>query len=176
MRPLSVLPVVALILIWALALWLWPDLPERIPLHFDGAGRPDRFGDKTLLSWFGLPTLATVFALVFAFVLPPWIVSLARRNSKYLNVPDRAQFEKLPPEARVRATRPVTSMLIVLATEITLLFGVIQYGTARVASGAWEKLPTAMVFGALGILVATSLLWLPFVGRGVRNEVQRART
>jgi uncharacterized membrane protein len=174
MRPLTALPVAGLILQWNLALWLWPTLPESIPLHFDGAGTPDRFGPRTALDWFLLPGVATLLVLLFAFVLPPWITSLARRDSPYLNVPHRAELSKLTPEARARAVEPVVRMLIVLATELTLLFSVLQYGSARVASDAWQKLPTAMVFGALGLLLATTLLWLPFLGRGVRRELERA--
>lgn len=175
MRPLTVLPVAALILIWGLALWLWPQLPERIPMHFDGAGRPDRFSPRTPTNWFLLPALATAFVVVFTFVLPAWIARLARSDSPYLNVPRRAELSQLTPEARVRAMQPVGTMLTVLATELTLLFAVIQYGSAKVASGAWEKLPTAMVFGALGVLLATTAVLLPLLGRGVRREIERAR-
>jgi uncharacterized membrane protein len=175
MRPLSILPVSALILLWVVSMWLWPGLPEQIPLHFDGAGRPDRMGERSALHWFLLPGVATLMALVFTFVLPMWIAYLARRDSPYLNVPQRAELSKLSPEARVRAVEPVTSMLMVVAAEVTLLFALMQYGTARVASGTWQKLPTTMVFGALGLLVATTLVWLPLLGRGVRRELERAR-
>lgn len=175
MRPLSVLPVSALILLWVVSVWLWPALPEQIPLHFDGAGRPDHFGERNALNWFLLPGIATLLALLFAFVLPPWIAYLARRDSPYLNVPQRAELSKLSPEARVRAVEPVASMLMVIAAEVTLLFAVLQYGTAQVASGVWPELPTTMVFGALGLLVATTLVWLPLLGRGVRRELERAR-
>lgn len=175
MRPLSVLPVAALILLWGLALWLWPELPETIPLHFDGGGQPDRFGARTPLNWFLLPGLATLFVLLFAFVMPPWIASLARSDSPYLSMPQRAELSRLAPEARVRAVEPVASMLIVLAAEVTLLFAVLLYGTAQVARGSWNALPTAMVFGTLGVLLSTTVLWLPFLGRGVRRELERAR-
>jgi len=175
MRPLSVLPVAALILMWGLALWLWPELPETIPLHFDGSGTPDRFGARTPLNWFLLPGIASLFVVLFALVMPPWIASLARRDSPYLNVPQRAEFSQLTPEARVRAVEPVVNMLIVLATEVTLLFALLQYGTFQVARGAWVTLPTAMMFGTLGVLIATAVLWLPFLGRGVRRELERAR-
>jgi len=175
MRPLSVLPVSALIVLWSVSVWLWPGLPEQIPLHFDGAGSPDRFGARSALHWFLLPGVATLMVLLFAFVLPLWIAYLARRDSPYLNVPQRAELSKLTPEARVRAVEPVASMLMVVAAELSLLFALLQFGTAQVAKGSWEQLPTAMVFGTLGVLVATTLIWLPFLGRGVRSELERLR-
>lgn len=173
MRPLSVLPVTTLALLWCVSLWLWPQLPEQIPLHFDGEGTPDRFGARSLVNWFLLPGLGTLLVALFSFVLPPWIVALARRDSPYLNVPQRAELSKLSPEARVRAVQPVGSMLMVIAAEVALLFTLLQFGTARVASGAWQKLPTTMAFGAVGVLVATTLVWLPLLNRGVRRELER---
>lgn len=176
MRPLALLPATALVLLWALALWLWPQLPEQIPLHFDGAGAPDRFGARTAWNWFLLPGIATILVGLFAFALPPWIALLAKRNAPYLNVPRKEDFARLDPAARVRAVGPVNAMLQVIAAELALLFGVILYGTERVASGRWESLPTAMVFGALGVLLATTLLWIPFLRGAVERELERARS
>jgi len=174
MRPLSLLPLTALVLLWSLALWLWPDLPERIPLHFDGSGAPDRYGAKTPWNWFLLPGIATLLVGLFSFVLPPWIESLAARNSVWLNVPRRADFVRLDPAARVRAVRPVHAMLLSISAELALLFAALLWGTARVASGAWERLPTALVLGAFGLLLATTLVWLPFLRGAVRRELERA--
>lgn len=173
MRRLALLPATALVILWALALWLWPTLPERIPLHFDATGAPDRFGARTAWNWFLLPGIATVLVGLFAFALPPWIVSLARGNSPYLSVPRKADFERLDPPARVRAVGPVIDMLQVIAAELALLFAVILYGSAQVAKEAWPGLPTAMVLGAFGVLLATVLLWLPLSGRAIERELAR---
>lgn len=174
MRPLVLLPAFALVALWATALLLWPELPERIPLHFDATGTPDRYGARTAANWFLLPGLGTGLVLLFAFALPPWVTHLARSNASTLSVPRRADFGRLAPEARVRAIQPVCTMLIVLATEMTALFGMLLVGTARVASGAWKVLPTAMVFGAVGLLLATGVLWIPVLNGAVRRELERA--
>ena len=42
------------------SLWVWPDLPERIPTHFGIDGRPDAGAEPTVLSWFGL----VIFAII----------------------------------------------------------------------------------------------------------------
>jgi hypothetical protein len=39
----------------------WPDLPSRVPVHFDLTGRPDGFGSKTNL--LGLPATAVLLYL-----------------------------------------------------------------------------------------------------------------
>jgi len=172
-RPLVLVPVTALVVLWSVALWLWPGLPERIPLHFDGSGTPDRFGARTIANWFLLPGIGSAFVGLFAFVLPPWITGLARRNASYLSVPRREEFARLAPEARARAVQPVIAMLLVLAAEIALLFTTILVGTARVASGAWERLPTALMFACFGLLVATALIWLPLLRGAVQRELEQ---
>jgi uncharacterized membrane protein len=44
--------------IWALPLINYFDLPEIIPIHFNGAGKADRFGNKTHI--FVLPIISTL--------------------------------------------------------------------------------------------------------------------
>jgi uncharacterized membrane protein len=174
MRPLALLPAASLVFLWTLALWLWPHLPEQIPLHFDGAGAPDRFGARTPWNWFLLPGIATALVGLFAFALPPWIASLARNNSAYLSVPRKEDFARLTPDARVRAVSSVGVMLQVIAAELALLFSVMLYGTERVANGVWPGLPTAMVFGAFGLLLSTTLVWLPLFLKAVERELAQA--
>lgn len=47
-----------LVLILAASAWLWPQLPERIPMHFDFAGNVNRYGSRAV--WFLLPAVALV--------------------------------------------------------------------------------------------------------------------
>ena len=44
--------------LWILVLVAYGELPEQVPMHFDAAGNPDRWGDKAEL--FMLPALATL--------------------------------------------------------------------------------------------------------------------
>ena len=174
MRASAVLAFVMLAALWLVALWLWPGLPARIPSHFDAAGQPDGHLPRSVIAWFFLPSLATLVGLAFAFALPAWIRSMAAKNAPYLNVPRKRDFAALDPAARVRAVGPLIVMLRLVSAEVTLLFGVILLGSARVASGAWQRLPQMLVWAPVLIVLATALLSLPFGAAAVRRELARA--
>lgn len=54
---------VLILLLWALSIWFYTQLPEIIPVHFNGAGVVDKYGNKVTL--FVLPFVGTfVFALL----------------------------------------------------------------------------------------------------------------
>jgi len=155
---------------WGLAGYAWPKLPERIPQHFDLAGHPDRWSERGLGSWFLLPLLATALGLLFGWLLPRWISHLAEHSPHWINVPDRERFLALDAPARRRALEPLLALLCVLACEITLLFAWIQYGSLRVATGDWARLPSWIVLVAIAALVATALAVLPIARRALDRE------
>lgn len=170
----TLLPLVALTGLWGLALWLWPGLPERIPVHFDGAGVPDRVVARSAVAWFLLPAIGSAIVLLFALALPAWILRLAQADSPLLSVPRRAEFTRLDPAARQRAILPMAVLLDVIAAEVALLFALILLGSARVASGAWQVLPPVLVWLPVVVLLATALGSVPFGRRAVERELRRA--
>lgn len=174
MRAFAALPIVGLVVLWSLALWLWPSLPERLPMHFDLQGTPDRYEQRSPTAWFLLPGLATVLAGAFAWLLPPWLLRLARHNSHLLKVPDRNRFRALPTEGRVRALAPTVAMLRLLAAEITLLFAYVLLGTHAVATGAASRLSSLPILLATVAIAATALGSIPFCTRAVRREAAAA--
>lgn len=168
MTALLVLSVAAL---WTLAVTAWPDLPEQVPTHFDVGGRPDAWAAPGFASWFLLPTLATGMVLLMGVGLPRWVVGMARRNSSLLNMPQKARFQALPEEARVRAVAVAAKGLQRVALLVTALFGWILYGTNEVAHGRWEALPSTVMFTVVGLLVAQSLWLIVAASRAVSREV-----
>ncbi len=160
---------------WALAAWLWPDLPARFPVHFDASGNPDGWAAKSALAWFALPGLGTLFALILGLGLPAWVVAMARSNSPWLNVPNKKAFTALPEDARVRAVTGPARWLVVLAIVLQALFAWIVFGGARVASGEWRALPSWPSWGLVAAVVACALVQAFAGARAVRREVQRAR-
>lgn len=56
----------ALGLLWLAAFWVYSQLPEIIPTHFNGAGEIDGYGPKYSLLF--LPGLATIFILLFVLL------------------------------------------------------------------------------------------------------------
>lgn len=171
MTALLVLSVAAL---WTLAVTAWPDLPEQVPTHFDVGGRPDAWAAPGFASWFLLPTLATGMVLLMGVGLPRWVVGMARRNSSLLNMPQKARFQALPEEARVRAVAVAAKGLQRVALLVTALFGWILYGTNEVAHGRWEALPSTVMFTVVGLLVAQSLWLIVAASRAVSREVAAA--
>lgn len=166
----------ALLGLWGCALWLWPSLPARIPVHFDASGLPDRVVERSAGAWFLLPGIGTAMGLAFAFALPAWILRLAANNSPFLNVPRKQDFARLSPAARQRAIVPMIVLLRMIAAETALVFGLILWGSARVASGAWSVLPPTLVWGSIGVLTATALVSLSFSRRAVERELAHAGT
>ena len=171
MTALLVLSVAAL---WTLAVTAWPDLPEQVPTHFDVGGRPDAWAAPGFASWFLLPTLATGMVALMGVGLPRWVVGMARRNSSLLNMPQKARFQALPEEARVRAVAVAAKGLQRVALLVTALFGWILYGTNEVAHGRWEALPSTVMFTVVGLLVAQSLWLIVAASRAVSREVAAA--
>lgn len=168
MSSLLLLSVAAL---WTLAATAWPDLPEQIPTHFDFGGRPDAWAAPGFASWFLLPTLATGMVALMGLGLPRWLVGLARRNSPLLNMPQRARFQALSEESRVRAASTMASGLQRVALLVAALFGWILYGTNEVAHERWEALPPSGLFGVVGLLVAQALWLVVSASRAVSREV-----
>ncbi len=167
--------VVALSGIWILAAVLWPELPERIPLHFAAHGTPDRWGEATALNWFLLPGVATAMAPFFALVerLAPL---LARRRPGLLNVPRRKEFVALPVDARVRALRPVSALLWGTPAPITGIFTYALWITHAVAMGRETGGTGFIIVTGAGVVaaVAWTAVCIVLTARAIREETRGA--
>lgn len=174
MRWSGALLLFSLALCIGLACMWWPAVPARVPLHFDFAGDPDRYGERGFWSWFLLPTLAVGVALLFGVLLPRWIDWLAERDPALINVPDKQRFLALDVERRRQALRPMLALLRVLGAQIALLFTLVQYATLQVARGTWTRLPTALMLAAIAVLVVTALGSIPLARRAVERAASGA--
>jgi ABC-type Na+ efflux pump permease subunit len=150
------LAILALMAVWALAVALWPRLPERFPVHYDIRGVPDRWDTRDPLSWYALPLIDTVLSALLLLV-GAFIPGFAARWPELVNVPQKEKFVRLPPEARARALRPAQSMLAVLVFLMNGLFVYLVWGSWAVATGqrstlgAWIMIP--FFAGVIGLLV-----------------------
>jgi hypothetical protein len=161
----------ALLAVWGIAIAEWPALPARVPIHFDLAGRADGWMAKSAWTWFALPLPGTVLGLGFGFLLPHWMVALARRNSRWLDMPRKAQFTALPAAARERAVRAPARWLLALACLLEVLLAFVILGSAEVARGDWDVLPTWPAFALVGALLACAAALGFDAARAVRREV-----
>jgi len=151
---------VVLLVIWIAAVQEWSALPETFPMHFDFAGRPDSFVDKSVVAWFLLPVFASVMNTGLS-LLAPLIRWMTLQHPEFVNMPRKALWLKLDSAARLRTLEPVFGAMRVLQLIVMALFLFIVVSSAKVASGQWSVLPTWPMFSFLAAIGA-SVVWLLF--------------
>jgi uncharacterized membrane protein len=152
--------------------WAYPHLPDRIPVHFDLAGQPDRWAARSPWSWFGLPAIALVLALGM-HAIAAW----STRRPDLWNVPDKPRFLALTEAERAPIVARMQAFLAAVSAAVTALFCALQWGTYRAATGA-SALP-ALSLAAIGaftvIVMAGAIRLSTSVGRMIRDaEARRA--
>ena len=86
-RPYWIIAGLLTLAAWALAAWLYPSLPQRVPTHWNIEGKVDGWGDK---SWatFLAPGMMIAFLILFAFLpaLSPKQFEVDSFRSTYLYI------------------------------------------------------------------------------------------
>ncbi len=159
-RTLSLVCWVVVVLIWIVAIQEWQNLPHKFPMHFDWAGKPDSFVDKSIVAWFLLPAFSTMLNLGLSLLLP-MVRWMAIKHPEFVNMPRKEQWLQLDLPARLRTLEPVCGALQGLQLSIIALFLFIVIGCAKVASGQWTLLPIWPMFVFLATISA-SVAWLMF--------------
>lgn len=118
--------------IWWRALAWWPQLPARIPIHFDAAGEPDRWAERSVAAWFLAPAIMLLLCALLG-ALATWIDRLARNSPELINVPRKDLFLKLSPAARCEVAAPARAVLVWVLVGVNLLGLTIVEGMGRVA-------------------------------------------
>lgn len=120
----------------ALVAWAWPEIPERIPRHYNFRGEVDAWGGKSLLL-----TLVAVSAGIFV------LASLTPRYPKLVNMP-----LAITEENRERLLKLSLEMVLLLKVNLmATFFWIIQSIVRQVPMGAWF-LPVSMTL-TFGIVV-----------------------
>lgn len=146
---------------------LYPTLPDRIPMHFDLSGRPDRWADRSFLSWFALPLIATAVA---------GFLELASRYSvrhpQLWNVPDKRRFLELDPAARapiIARLQDFMAMTGVMGTAVVML---VQFSIYHSATGRGSGMQAYVAAGIgifLLVLLSSALRMNARVGTMIRD-------
>ena len=110
--------------IWALPLINYFDLPEIIPIHFNGAGKADRFGNKTHI--FVLPIISTLLFIG---------LTILNKNPHVFNYPS-----EITKEDALHQYTNATRMMRVLKLVIVLIFGLIVFKTIQNVNGNTDGL------------------------------------
>jgi uncharacterized membrane protein len=116
---LEALAAIGLLFLLGTALWHYPGLPETIPVHFGGDGKPDRYGSKANL-WL-LPGLGTFIYVMFTFMngRPHWF----------------NYSVKITPENAERQYTIATKLIRIIKVLVMWLFAYLTWGTIATALG-----------------------------------------
>ena len=151
-RRILMLAHIPVLVIWIVLAWTaFDSLPERIPTHFNATGIPDGFMERSVFSWFLLPLIAGVSALLI------WFSShFTNTNPERWNVPNKKAFLALSPEQRQPLVEMLNTLLAAVSLFTVVFLGALHYDTWRVATGRMSGLTFAS-FGALALLLTISL-------------------
>lgn len=146
---------------------VYPTLPERIPRHFDLAGRPDAWGDRSPAAWFALPVIATATALMLELA-----TRFALRHPEFWNVPDKRRFLQLSPAERGPIIARLRDFMALTGVLTTALLAAVQAMVYQSATGRGGT-PFAALAAALAIvavLIASALR----MGARIRTLIREA--
>ncbi len=137
-----------LIILIAIPLIYYNDLPDKIPVHFNASGQPDGYGTRSTL-W--------ILPLTGAFMY--LIMTILGAFPNIYNYP-----VEITPENAVPQYRLATRLIRILKTVILVIFSFISYQTIRTATGAAAGLGKAflpvfllLTFGVIIIYIVNSL-------------------
>lgn len=168
-RSAVIASLVALAAYWGRMLQLQGSLPHSIPLHFDLAGRPDAWGPPTFGHWLLLPCIATAMTALFVGI-GFGLQKLARDAPDWINLPRKARFVALPPEARVRVTAPLRRLVWMLPLAFIATMWVISEASAQIALDRGGTLPWTPVMVPVAVVLAWTAWGSVSAARAIARE------
>lgn len=132
--------------LWAFAVWAFPRLPDRIPLHFGVDGTPDRWGEPSAVNWFLLPVVVLALNLLLV-VLGRWM----QRRPSLINLPGGQRIDELPEGARAAVMHLMGKTLAVVQLMMNGVFVLVQTAQYAAAMGDSSR-------GLMGGILFMSLL------------------
>lgn len=115
-------------------LWVHRQLPDRVPVHFDGAGFPNRYSSKVELLVVNLG-VAGLMLVIFG-ILPFFI---GRIPKKLLNFPHKEYW--LAPERARKSIDDLNFYYVAMGIATIALMWFILWGTYEVGAERREALP-----------------------------------
>jgi uncharacterized membrane protein len=148
----------------------YPRLPGRIPVHFNIAGDPDRWGEKSEI----LILVAVVWGL--NILLYAFAVSMPRlaRNPQRLNIPHKQEFLKLPVEKQALYWDLLREFMTGMTVAVNLVFYLLVHATLEVVVGKATSFPVKDMWAGLLVLALMLIFYLPRLftlpGKLIRGE------
>lgn len=153
----------ALVLVmWLWALLTWNVAPDRVPLHFGLSGEPDRWGPRTVASWFGMPVLATLLAFGLS-CLGRWSLS----RPALINMPGNERLRALPEAYRGPVHQSLLDLMALAALETVVILSLVQWGIVKGAAGESTQ-------GVMLLVLVAAVLGSPFLIAFMMLHTQRA--
>jgi len=143
-KAIEVLGFIALAFLWVLTLSIYKDLPDTIPIHFNGSGTADDYGSKS--SILALPIIATILFSGLTFL------------NKFPHIFNYSTEITL--ENAEKQYRNATRLLRFLKTVVVIVFTIIVYQTQQVVAGYSEGLGQWFLPLFLGLTFIPILLYL----------------
>lgn len=148
MRWLHVLNVAAVLWLLAFSLYVYPELPARIPTHFGADGTPDAWRDRALLTWLLLPLLGVATAALLY-----GIGALLPSRPHLLNIPDKKKLLELPPALQRPVLHEAAGLLYATTLMTLAMFVAIQHGAyeSAMSGGQSASVMSGVVIGLIGM-------------------------
>lgn len=118
-KALKILSVLMIVMLFGYIIYIWNDLPEEVPTHFNGTGRVDGWGGKESL-WM-LPIIGLLLFMILSFL---------ERFPHIFNYPVMITEENAP-KLYLEARR----MIVILNFEITFFLSYISWGIIQAVYG-----------------------------------------
>ncbi len=148
--PLTVAQVVVILMAATLFLWLLPQLPAEVPMHWNAQGEVDRYGSPREL-WFMLPMLLFDYGMV-------WIVAWSVSRERWA-LPEKNAEEYTALQRRRRATIVSFVQWIVFGINVS-----VALMWLFLAIGSFPGQEWLIHWGIIGSLVLMSIgIVVPFI-------------
>jgi uncharacterized membrane protein len=161
MMPSRVVFAVLLVVAVTLMVVYYPQLPERVASHFDGAGRANGWSSKAF--FFGVQTLVLLLVTVCFAILPGRIQKLPPDK---INLPNKGYW--LAPERREATMASVISAITWFGCAVLVFMIAVTWLVIRVNLGLEARLPAAPMGALLAGLIACVILLIVrmlYIGR-----------
>ena len=146
-------------------LWGHGQLPERVPIHFDFGGNPDRVSVKAELT---IVNLSVGILMLLCFGVGAMLIE--KVPAKYINLPNRDYW--LSPERKEKSLADANFYYVAIGIVSMVLMWAIYHATFQVAMKRDETLSLGP-FGVAGYMVAVLILivmmFLRFWKKGDRD-------
>jgi uncharacterized membrane protein len=130
------------------------DIPDRVAVHFNAAGRPDAYAVRSFVSVWLLPLMT----LVLGTTLPLFAVLVAKAKRAV-----RRDDGGVSLAAQERFRAATSGWLALVALLTTALLATISVGAVRVTIGAASRLPSLVLMAAI-LMMAVAIGGAAFLG------------